>query len=168
MSIRRHGESTHGESGQTIVEFMLVLPFLLFVIMALAEFGGAFYTYITINNATSEAARWASVGNAPDSGCAPNSIQWRATELSRGALECTDITVVYHSSVAGQFTRGSGAAVRVSHSYTPFTPLPALVGFISNGSIPATWVMSTCSDTRLEQRPSATGLLEGAPCSGGG
>jgi Flp pilus assembly protein TadG len=162
------GGRERGEHGQTVVEFVLMLPFLLLVIMALAEFGGAFYSYITINNATSEAARWASVANLPDDACGTNSIQWRASQMSRGLIACDSVTIGYHNPVADQYTRGSGVAVRVNHIYQPVTPLPALIQFVSGGTIPAAWPMTTCSDARLEQRPAGSSLPAGDPCGAGG
>ncbi len=144
-----------GERGQSAVELMLVLPFALLVIMALAEFGAAFYAYITVNNATSEAARWAAVANVPSDACDTDSIQWRAREMSRGLVACdgeTVFTITYEDGDSGHPGRGTGVTVRISRTYTPLTPLPGLVNFISGGTFPATWQMQACSDARLEQR----------------
>jgi Flp pilus assembly protein TadG len=143
------------EHGQSVVEFMLVIPFVLLVIMALVEFGTAFYAYITVNNATSEAARWAAVANVPNNACAANSIQWRAREMSRGLLACDNGTVfeiTYEDAASGHPGRGTGVTVRVTRPWTPLTPLPGLVNFVSGGAFPATWNMNACSDARLEMR----------------
>ncbi len=143
------------QRGQSAVEFMLVLPFVLLVIMALAEFGAAFYAHITVNNATSEAARWAAVANLPSDVCATNSIQWRAREMSSGFLSCangTAFAITYEDAASGHPGRGTSVTVRVSRPWTPITPLPGLVNFVSGGAFPATWNMTACSDARLEQR----------------
>lgn len=155
-----------GEHGQSAVELMLVLPFVLFVIMALAELGAAFYAYITINNSTSEAARWAAVANLPDDTCANGSIQWRAGELSQGILACdgdTVFDVTYEDASSGHPARGTGVTVRITHTYNALTPLPALMAFVTGGAFPASWEMSACSDARLEQR-----LPEGTYVGGSG
>lgn len=143
------------QSGQSAVEFMLVLPFVLLVIMALAEFGAAFYADITVNNATSEAARWAAVANIPSDTCATNSIQWRAWQMSSGMLSCdngTAFEITYEDAASGHPGRGTSVTVRVTRPWTPITPLPGLVNFVSGGTFPTTWNMTACSDARLEQR----------------
>lgn len=159
-----------GERGQSAIELMLVLPFVLLVIMALAEFGAAFYAYITVNNATSEAARWAAVANVPDDGCAQDSIQWRAAQLSRGLVSCdgkTVFTITYEDGDSGHPARGTGVTVQVSRTYTPLTPLPGLVNFISGGAFPASWQMQACSDARLERRmPDGIYVASAGHCGG--
>jgi len=145
------------ERGQSVVEFMLVLPFALLVIMAMAEFGAAFYTYITVNNATSEAARWAATGNdhVPSDACAAESIQWRAQQMSRGLLNCdtdTAFTIAYEDAASGAPGRGTGVTVTVTHTYSGRTPLPGLINLVSGGLFPESWEMRSCSDARLERR----------------
>jgi Flp pilus assembly protein TadG len=165
-------DRTHREGGQTIVEFTLMLPFILLLIMALAEFGGAFYTYITVNNATSEAARWASVANPPGGCDEANTIQWRAREMSRGLLNCEDglttILVEYEDAAEGVTSspgRGTGVTIRVERTYQPVTPLPNLINFVSGGSVPAVWPMRACSDARLEgQLPGGVYVNGAAHC----
>ena len=39
------------ESGQAIVEFALILPFLLFLLLAITQFGLAFHNYLAITDA---------------------------------------------------------------------------------------------------------------------
>jgi len=142
------------ERGQTVVEFTLMLPFLLFFMFALAEFGYGFYTQIAVRNAAAEAARHAAVGNLPSTTCVAGSIQNRAREASNDVVPCSAVSVGYHSPENGQYTRGSGVAVRISHTYTAITPLPAIANLISWGVVPATWNLNACADARLESRPS--------------
>jgi hypothetical protein len=54
------------ESGQSIVEFTLVLPFLLLLILGMVEIGMAFYNYIIIASANREGARLAARGRFSD------------------------------------------------------------------------------------------------------
>lgn len=160
------------DSGQSAVEFMLVLPLVLLVLLAIAEFGAAFYTYVTLNNAASEAARWASVGHVPDATCdvATKGIQWRAEVMSRGLVNCSDpdvaFAIEYDDAGSGQPARGTAVTVRVTRLYQARTPLPAFVSFITAGALfPSSWSMSACSDARLEQRlPSGTYVLGTAGC----
>ena len=53
------------KKGQSLVEFALVLPILLLLIFGLVEFGRLIFTYIAVNTAAREAARYGSaVGEA--------------------------------------------------------------------------------------------------------
>ena len=56
-----------GERGSVIVESALILPIFFLVIFGTLEFGLAFRTYLTLDNATRDAARFeATLGNAAD------------------------------------------------------------------------------------------------------
>jgi hypothetical protein len=157
------------DSGQTVVETTLLLPMILFLIMIMVEFGFAFYTYVTVNNAASEAARYAAVANLPSNvplTCDPGSIEERATDFAGGRLLCSEVSVSYQQDTPGEFTRGDGVAVRITHSYDTITPMPGLLSLVTGGIIDTTWTMSACSDSRLEAKPANQGvLLAGADCS---
>jgi Flp pilus assembly protein TadG len=45
------------EDGQNIVEFALLLPILMWILMGIIQFGFIFAIYITLNNAVREGAR---------------------------------------------------------------------------------------------------------------
>jgi hypothetical protein len=49
------------EDGQNIVEFALLLPVLLYILMGIIQFGFIFAAYLTLNNAAREGARWGSI-----------------------------------------------------------------------------------------------------------
>ena len=51
-----------GQGGQTLIEFTLILPFLLLVLFAIFQFGFLFYSYISIQQAAREGVRIAAVG----------------------------------------------------------------------------------------------------------
>ncbi len=61
---RRH----RGQAGQQLVEFALIVPVLLMVLLGVLDLGRSFYTYISLTNAAREAARFAAVNNTPASG----------------------------------------------------------------------------------------------------
>lgn len=61
---RTHG-SLRGESGQAAVEFALVLPLLVVIILALIDFGFAFNYWIDQTHLASTGARYAAVGHNP-------------------------------------------------------------------------------------------------------
>ncbi|HET7701502.1 MAG TPA: TadE/TadG family type IV pilus assembly protein [Candidatus Limnocylindria bacterium] len=50
----------HDEEGQNIVEFALLLPLLMYILMGIIQFGFIFAAYLTLNNAVREGARWGS------------------------------------------------------------------------------------------------------------
>ncbi len=50
------------EQGQSLVEFALVLPILLLILIGIFNFGQVFYSDIVINEAARDAARYASLG----------------------------------------------------------------------------------------------------------
>ena len=49
------------DEGQNLVEFALLLPVLMFILMGIMQFGLIFAVYLTLNNAVREGARWASI-----------------------------------------------------------------------------------------------------------
>jgi Flp pilus assembly protein TadG len=49
------------DSGQNLVEFALLLPVLMYILMGILQFGLIFAAYVTINNAAREGARWGSI-----------------------------------------------------------------------------------------------------------
>lgn len=57
--------------GSTLVEFALVVPFILTLFLGITEFGRFYYTRLTLQHAVREAARFAVTGNTlpdPDTG----------------------------------------------------------------------------------------------------
>lgn len=50
------------EKGQTMVEFALLLPVLLLIVIGIIEFGFMFSGYLTLSNASREAVRTVSLG----------------------------------------------------------------------------------------------------------
>ena len=51
----------HADDGQNLVEFALLLPILMYILMGIMQFGLIFAVYLTLNNAVREGARWASI-----------------------------------------------------------------------------------------------------------
>lgn len=58
-----HGCRSFGrdEEGQNLVEFALLLPVLMYLLMGIIQFGLIFLSYVTVNNAAREGARWGSI-----------------------------------------------------------------------------------------------------------
>jgi hypothetical protein len=49
------------DEGQNLVEFALLLPILMYILMGIMQFGLIFAVYLTLNNAVREGARWGSI-----------------------------------------------------------------------------------------------------------
>ena len=54
---RRRGRGRPRQRGQSLVEFALVFPLFILLLAGMIDFGLGLYSYMTINNATRDAAR---------------------------------------------------------------------------------------------------------------
>jgi len=109
--------------GQAMVELTLILPVLLLIIMGIIEFGFMFNNYLTLNNVSREATRYASLGGT-DAGAVT-----RAVEIAPN-LDADRLTIVITPSEANR-GRGDSVEVVVTYQYTLVTPF--LDGIIGNG-----------------------------------
>ncbi len=142
------------DQGQSAVEFTMLFPFILILILIIIEFGFALHTNIRVTSSAREAARSAAVANLPSATCVAGSVEARAITSSGDLLACTEVTVGYleQNGDAG-YSRGDAVVVRIRHDYTPITPLGQLMSAFSFGTIPETFLMEACSDVRLEGPP---------------
>ena len=156
----RAGGSRTAERGQAAVEFVLLFPLIIGIILAVIEFGFIMYTFTTVNASAREAARFAAVAN--EVGDCDEGIIGRAVEVGAGNVDCPDVTVIFvdrtdpPDGVAG---RGDGVVVRVAHEYQMITPIGALFEAFSFGTISPTIDMKACAAARLEavsQEPTPT------------
>ena len=58
---RTRSRTLHGERGQSLVEFSLILGPLMLLLLGIVQFGFIFNTYVTLTNAAREAARAGSI-----------------------------------------------------------------------------------------------------------
>jgi hypothetical protein len=88
------------ERGATIVEFAIVMPLLVLMMVGIMEIGVAFYDYLTIERATLEGVRTVSfTGTDPTADCAAvNNI---VSELPGGFLDRIDRIEIYKADAAG-------------------------------------------------------------------
>lgn len=63
---RRRAARAHRSGGQSLVEFSLVFPIIILLVMGFAEIGRAVYAYNTIANAARQGARVAAVNQLAD------------------------------------------------------------------------------------------------------
>jgi len=124
--------------GQTLVEFALILPVFVLILVGIVDLGRAVYAYHTINNAAREGARQAIVDQTTAH------IQERAAQQAAGlGIAESDIYVDFRLSSTpdaenscdaniGEYTSvGCLAVVRVPYDYFAATPIISqLVGAI--------------------------------------
>jgi Flp pilus assembly protein TadG len=123
--------------GQSLVEFALILPVFILVLLGIFDLGRAVYAYNTINNAAREAARLAIV----DQTVADIQAEGEAHAVSLG-IAAADVDVAFFQTSAGPGTTcthiGTARAiectalVRVPYEYTAATPIVgAIVGVLN-------------------------------------
>lgn len=148
-----------GERGQATVEFAIILPVMLLVVVGLIQFGKAFNYWINLNHIANEGARWAVVNKIPQYTCggssfgpftAPTAAQYQnylECQLSNDELKALAPTgnIVLSCTPSGTTANiGDPATVKVTtNNYK--------VGF---GSFGFNIKLSGSSTMRLEQIPS--------------
>ena len=88
------------DSGATLVEFAIVMPLLLLLMIGIMEVGVAFYDYLTVERATLEGVRTASfTGDAIDADC--HTITNIVSDLPGGFLERITQIEIFHADANG-------------------------------------------------------------------
>jgi Flp pilus assembly protein TadG len=117
------------ERGQTAVEFALIAPLLVVLLLAIIQFGIAFHNYVTITDAARAGARKAIVarfasGNFDD-----------AKQTVRDAASSLDQKQLTPTVTAPSMTAGSLVTVTVTYPYKIDIPLIGLT--VSSGTLTA-------------------------------
>jgi Flp pilus assembly protein TadG len=115
------------ERGAAAVEFALVLPLLVVLLMGIIDFGLYFYNDLAVSHAARDAARYLSVNNIPGANLAVS----RLTLVSAPAP----------TSTLTPATSGNPATVTLQTAYRFLTPLPLIVRIGPTLGINATVVM---------------------------
>ena len=107
---RRHHRFSD-ESGQSAVEFALVLPLLLLVLLGIVEFGRAYNASNDLNQMAAAGARFAAVGNYPGS----TSLVQR--EADTGVTQAATVTLTYPQgcAVGNSVTATATAPITLAH-----------------------------------------------------
>lgn len=85
--MRRLRRFASEDGGQNLVEFALLLPILMYILMGIMQFGLIFAAYITVNNAVREGARWGSIYVYETSACTSNCPTVNDTSRQNGIAE---------------------------------------------------------------------------------
>jgi Flp pilus assembly protein TadG len=108
--------------GQALVEFAIILPILLLILMGIVEFGMMLNSYLTVRNACREGARTAIVGSSD--------VEIKSLILTVSkALNNTDLTI---NITPGQSNRKSGAPLTVEVKYNYHLTVPIISGIFGN------------------------------------
>jgi Flp pilus assembly protein TadG len=139
------------DSGAAIVEFVLVLPIFLLLLLGVFDFGKAFNYWIDGTHLSHEGARFAAVGKNPGPGPSlAESIKSRAdtAELRDGGTSVTSEMKVCVSFPAGVPAKvGDPVQVNVEFTYTFLGYINAMVPGITSKTVTNTSTM------RLERPP---------------
>jgi Flp pilus assembly protein TadG len=141
-----------GEKGQSLAEFVMVLPIFLILVFAIIDFGMGFHAWITVTNSAREGARLGAV-RAPAFGACDNNPSTKADNIDCRVHETADSLDQAKLTVAisgAQGTPGTSVVVDVDYDYDLITPLDNLLGLISGGAVGPTLTFSSTADMRLE------------------
>lgn len=141
-----------GEKGQSLAEFVMVLPIFLILVFAIIDFGMGFHAWLTVTNSAREGARLGAV-RAPASGACDNDPSTQATNVDCRVRETADSLDQAQLAVTisnAQGSPGSSVVVDVDYDYDLITPLDNLLGLISGGAVGPTLQFSSTADMRLE------------------
>ncbi|MFD3157177.1 TadE/TadG family type IV pilus assembly protein [Haloimpatiens sp. FM7330] len=123
------------KNGQSLVEFAIIFPLILLVVMAIAEFGMIFNAYLTINNAAREGARAGIVGTSD--------VEIQNLVLAASPnLESQNLTIII---TPNETSRTSGETLTVTLNYTYHTIVPIISGIIDD-----TVVLNAQTSMRIE------------------
>jgi Flp pilus assembly protein TadG len=132
MTRRRHIEKLRAERGQTAVEFALVAPVLILLLLGVVQMGIAFNNYVTVTDAARAGARKAIVARL--SGLTTSDItqavQSAASDLNQTKLGVT----VADPSDPTWSTAGSTITVTVTYPYS----ISLLGMVVSSGNLTST------------------------------
>jgi Flp pilus assembly protein TadG len=115
---------TLAAQGQATVEFAIVLPIVLLMVVGIIEFGKAFNYWLSINHIADETARWAAVDKLPPANTMPTVENFQSyardqaqNQELRDKIDDNPALVCYEPSGGGGPGIGDAATVRVRVPY---------------------------------------------------
>jgi Flp pilus assembly protein TadG len=137
------------ESGQSLVEFALVFPIFLLILMAIVDFGWAFRGYIVATNAAREGARWGVIGASTDG---TDGVIARVVDRSSGVLSSDQITVYCDETESDLDDCRSGSTVKVDveYEYHYITPVGGILHVVTGGLLPDPLRITSSTSMRHE------------------
>jgi len=111
------------DRGATAVEFALLLPLLLVIVLGIVDFGRALNAQITLTQAAREGVRLAALGQ-------PNVV----SRTQAAAYPLTGVGVAVTACPTGS-TPSSNAVVTTTYTFTFVTPVGAIAGMFGGGGL---------------------------------
>lgn len=151
------------ESGQSLVEFAVILPLVVMVVLVLVDFGRALNMYLQAAHVANEGARLAAVDYAPPGGLTlANYIQQQilygelqtGSTTNAGAQGKARVCISFpgpNTGLSGAPERGNPVRVEVSSNYN----------WIPGGLLPGSVPIAGAATMRLEQDPDPVVLAAG-------
>lgn len=147
-----------GSKGQSLAELALIAPVFLILIFGIIDFGMGLRAYITVSQATREAARSAAIGMPPGTftsggsgdcdGNTNTTVVGKVCTVMDG-MNLTNLTSVSVTYPEGQLP-GNSVRVTAQYEYNYITPISGLVSFFTAGNIGDSIAVSSSTDMRLE------------------
>jgi Flp pilus assembly protein TadG len=118
------------ERGQSLVEFAVILPLLLLIVLGTVDLGMGFKTYIALTNAAREGARWISIHPSDQAGAKARIASEAITVGLQDGLLVADGYGVSFSPNQNNYAAGDKVTVNVEYEYEllfgAITGLPAI------------------------------------------
>lgn len=132
------------DRGQSFVEFALIMPFLVFLVLAIIQFGRALHNYIVIADAARVGAREGAVRRVPPPGVTKSACQFALDKInSLGVLP--EGAVPTCSTPSGVTNPGGELVISI-----PYSVSFGLPGFFGIPAVTRTLTVSTTATERLE------------------
>jgi TadE-like protein len=157
-------ETATRERGQALVEFALVAPILVLILVAIFQFAYVLETQIGLTNALREAARRAAAAPGPTSGWVLQQLDGDGTPSNPGLLarnvqsyqssRSTEAVTFCSYTVAGVTGTNYRVDVHISYDHPVFFPI---LSFITGS--PTIWTLTSNAEMRLENDLAGT-----SPC----
>lgn len=138
LKFKRFGQRK--ERGQSMVEFVLVLPIFLVLVFGIVDFGMGIHAWLTITSASREGARLGSVQ------ASAAEIESKVRSVT-GTLDQDKLTV---TTTNAQGPSGEAVTVDVSYQYDLITPLSSILNLVGGRTIGTSLNLSATTEMRLE------------------
>lgn len=169
-AVRRHKR----EEGQALVEFALILPLFLMIVVGIIQFGVALNFWLDLQRIANQGARWAAVDcgqsatnpgidpcTAPSNGAADIEQALYEQVISRGNNPTVEVCWVSTNGPGGTTAKaGDAVRVKLKTEYVFF----GITGFL-NDSEGLSMDLNADATMRVEQAPTSPALAGVALCS---
>jgi hypothetical protein len=124
------------EEGQSFVEFALILPFLVFLLLGIVQFGRAWHNYLTITDAARVGAREGAVHTATACSSATTKINSLGVIPAGSSVTC---------STPGGLVTGQPLNIQITYSFSIGLP-----GYFGIPPLSQTFTLVSTAQERLE------------------